>query len=96
MTVRAGSGSKGTGANNSSHITGISSMAAIGEEFKPGDKVPNSGIYKVLHDKKRTEDHEVTCIAHKRFPPCRDCEHPRFVLVRRALHVEVHELFKDL
>jgi hypothetical protein len=69
-------------------------MAAIGDVFKPGDTVPNSGIYRVIHDPTHTEEHEVTCIAHKRFPPCRDCHHPRFALARKALHIEAHELFK--
>jgi hypothetical protein len=69
-------------------------MAAVGEEFKPGENVPNSGIYRVTHDPAHSKEHEVTCIAHKPFPPCRDCAHPRFVLVRKAIHIEVDEHFK--
>lgn len=71
-------------------------MAAVGDEFKPGEKVPNSGIYGVTHDPKHEQYHEVTCIAHKRFPPCRNCDHPRFVLVKKALHIEQHEHFKGM
>ena len=71
-------------------------MASIGEEFKPGDKVPNSGIYRVVHDNAHTEEHEVTCISGKPFPPCNHCGHKvRFVLVRRAIHISSHEHFKD-
>jgi len=69
-------------------------MASVGEEFKPGENVPNSGIYRVIHDPEHAQAHEVTCIAHKRFPPCRGCDHPRFVLVRKAIHIDMHEHFK--
>ena len=70
-------------------------MASIGDEFKPGDKVPQSGIYKVVHDKKHVAEHEVTCIFGKIFPPCNGCgQHPRFVLIKAANHIETHEYFK--
>jgi len=36
---------------------------------------------------------ESTCAKGKRFPPCRDCSHPRFVLKRKAHHIETHEFF---
>ncbi len=65
------------------------------EMFKPGDKVPRSGIYKVVHDKNHHEAHEVTVIYGSKFPPCNHCgEHPRFVLVRFAKHILQHEHFK--
>ena len=63
------------------------------DEFKPGDKVPVSGIYKVLHET-HTEPHEVTCVRGEPFPPCNTCKHPRFVLVRSAHHIGHHEHFK--
>ena len=69
-------------------------MASAGDEFKPGQEVPNSGIYRVVHDPAHHEPHEVTCVYGKRFPPCRDCHHPRFVLVRAAQHIESNEHFK--
>jgi len=65
----------------------------MSEEFKPGDKVPTSGIYKVMHDG-HTQPHEVTCIEGEQFPPCNTCKHPKFVLVRTAHHVAHHEHFK--
>lgn len=57
------------------------------QEFKPGETVPTSGIYKVTHDQAHTQSHEVTCVYNDIFPPCRDCKHPRFVLVRAAQHI---------
>jgi hypothetical protein len=69
-------------------------MARIGDEFRPGQKVPHSGIYQVTHDPEHAESHEVTCVYGKPFPPCHGCLHPRFKLVRAAHHVETHEFFK--
>jgi hypothetical protein len=63
-------------------------------EYKPGDDVPRSGIYRVIHDPTHTEEHEVTVVYGKRFPPCRDCRHPRFVPVRLAQHIEHNKHFK--
>ena len=70
-------------------------MAAnVGQVFKPGDICKQSGIYKVIHDPRHSQEHEVTCVNGKKFPPCHNCEHPRFVLVRPAHHIETHEFFK--
>ena len=69
-------------------------MANIGDEFKPGDEVPRSGIYKVIHDPEHAQQHEVTCIYGRKFPPCRGCHHPRFVLVRAAIHIDSSDYFK--
>jgi hypothetical protein len=68
-------------------------VASDGEVYEPGQKVPMSGIYKVRHDPMHVQEHEVTCVAGKRFPPCRDCGHPRFTLARAAKHVDEHEHF---
>lgn len=70
-------------------------MANVGDIFEPGQQVPNSGIYQVLHDPAHRQPHEVTCVAGHRFPPCRGCRHPRFKLVRAAIHVNSHEDFKS-
>lgn len=65
------------------------------EVFKPGDKVPQSGIYKVIHDYKHKEEHEVTAVLGEHFPPCNQCgDHPRFVLQRAAHHIKNHGNFK--
>ncbi|MFC4232142.1 YjzC family protein [Parasediminibacterium paludis] len=67
----------------------------MAEIYKPGDEVPNSGIYKVVHDNVHTEPHEVTCIKGNRFPPCNHCgKHPQFTLVRAAWHINNHPSFK--
>jgi hypothetical protein len=63
-------------------------------EYKPGDKVTHSGIYRVTHDSHHAS-HEVTCVAGHKFPPCNHCgHHPRFTLVRGAWHVTNHDNFK--
>ncbi len=63
--------------------------------YKPGDVVDASGIYRVTHDPSHTQPHEVTVIAGKRFPPCRSCAQPRFMVERLAQHVGDHEHFKS-
>lgn len=62
--------------------------------YKPGDIVPQSGIYRVTHDPAHDFPHEVTVIEGKRFPPCRTCAHPRFELVRAAKHIADHPHFR--
>lgn len=65
------------------------------KEYKPGDSVPKSGIYKVTHDSQHAAGHEVTCVFGEHFPPCNHCgHHPRFRLVQAAQHVETHDHFK--
>jgi len=67
-------------------------MSSVG---KPGEEVPKSGIYKVVHGAGHAEEHEVTCLKGEQFPPCIGCgHHVRFVLVRSAHHVRSHECFK--
>jgi hypothetical protein len=70
------------------------------QEFKPGDRVPISGIYDVIHDKLDGENHalphRVTAIAGKAFPPCRACQGwVRFHLHQAVEPVEAHDYFKD-
>jgi hypothetical protein len=63
--------------------------------YKPGDKVPESGIYKVVHDPNHAKEHEVTCVFGETFPPCNGCgHHPRFALIRGAHHISTHPYFK--
>lgn len=62
--------------------------------YKPGQKVPESGIYKVTHDSNHRQEHEVTAVMGEHFPPCNHCgEHPRFVLIRAAHHIRNHNAF---
>lgn len=68
-------------------------MAKTGDSFKPGQEVPNSGIYDVIHDK-HAQAHEVTCVYGEPFPPCKSCGHAaRFVLVRAAQHIDRNKHF---
>jgi hypothetical protein len=69
-------------------------MAKAGDVFRPGEEVPNSGIYQIIHDPAHAMSHEVTCVYGKKFPPCRGCPHPRFTLVRAAQHIEASDHFK--
>ena len=74
-------------------------MNSYVNEFKPGDKVPTSGIYDVIHDRLDGDDHahphQITAISGKVFPPCRGCTGSvRFRLHQAAEHVETHDHFK--
>jgi hypothetical protein len=64
--------------------------------YRPGLRVPTSGIYKVVHDGvHRGIEHEVTCVAGEPFPPCNHCgSHPRFSLVRAARHLSEDHYFR--
>jgi hypothetical protein len=71
------------------------SDSKVGDEFKPGQIVERSGIYRVVHDSHHTKEHEVTCVHGKKFPPCNHCgDHVRFVLRVFAQHIENNENFK--
>jgi hypothetical protein len=57
-------------------------------EYRPGQIVPYSGIYSVLHDRNHSQTHEVTCVYGEPFPPYQCCSHAvRYRLVRAANHV---------
>jgi hypothetical protein len=60
----------------------------MAQEFKPGEIVPQSGIYRITHDPSHMEAREVTAIEGRRFPPCRHCKGVRFELVHAARHIE--------
>lgn len=65
------------------------------DAFKPGDIVPKSGIYRVVHDLEHRKEHEVTVVKGETFPACYHCgKHPRFTAVRLASYVKNHEHFK--
>ena len=52
--------------------------------FSPGEAIPQSGIYRVMHDPAHVGDHEVTCLYGRHFPSCNECNRPRFALIRGA------------
>lgn len=63
--------------------------------YKPGDLVPVSGIYSVIHDPDHHQKHEVTCIEGKKFPPCKSCaKGVRFKLSVEAVHIHDHQSFR--
>jgi hypothetical protein len=67
----------------------------MAQQFSPGDVVPTSGIYTVVHDKSHSQAHEVTCVRGEPFPPCRGCgQGVRFLLARAAKHLSEHEHFR--
>jgi len=67
----------------------------MADKYKPGDTVPRSGIYQVIHDQQHAPEHEVTVVTGRKFPPCNHCgEHPRFVAVRLAQHINENGHFK--
>ena len=58
------------------------------QEFKPGEIVPQSGIYTITQDAARADmPHEVTVIERRRFPTCRHCKGISFELAHAAKHV---------
>lgn len=64
--------------------------------FTPGEIVPCSGIYKVIHDADHGAAHEVTAVQGERFPPCRLCgRHPQFILIQAADYVHFHDFFRE-
>ncbi len=52
-------------------------------EFRPGDRVPRSGLYRVYHDAHRLM-HEAALLTDDPFPGCRQCGPAvRFEFIRR-------------
>lgn len=52
------------------------------EPFRPGERVPESGIYRIEHDKHRMM-HHATLTVGARFPRCKQCgDAVRFISVR--------------
>jgi hypothetical protein len=59
-------------------------MAKKTEQFRCGDKILESGIYRVYHENHRLP-HEVTLLRDQLFPKCSKCENAvHFELVRSA------------
>jgi hypothetical protein len=60
----------------------------VAQEYKPGEIVPQSGIYTITHDPAHADmPHEVTVIKGRRFPTCRHCKGISFELAHAARHV---------
>jgi hypothetical protein len=64
-------------------------------QYKPGETVPMSGIYKVTHDPNHAQPHDITAVKGEHFPTCNGCgDHPRFVLRVEAQHLKEHHHFR--
>jgi len=70
----------------------------MAKEFRPGEIVPHSGIYRIDHDPTHPlMPREVTVIKGRRFPTCPQCRGISFELVHAAKHVrEVPPLFEEM
>jgi hypothetical protein len=61
--------------------------------FRPGDKVPITGIYSVSHYQHRMP-HEVFAVAGDTFPQCRRCgTRASFTLLQAAVHIDADQDF---
>jgi len=56
----------------------------VPKRYRPGDVVPESGIYRVTHESHRLM-HEATLLEGQRFPICRQCAHSVRFELRRAV-----------
>ena len=58
------------------------------ERFKPGDRVPHSGVFLVYHQGHR-RDHEATLMGGQLFPECARCgDQVRFRMLRAAESID--------
>ena len=63
-------------------------------DYRPGEKVPRSGIYVVMHAGHRAA-HESVVLAGSDFPGCRHCgEQVRYRLLRSASPIEADHDFE--
>ena len=63
-------------------------------EYKPGDVVPKSGVYRFVHDPDHAaEPEEITAVKGELFPTCRHCE-GRAKIVDNAFNVAGIEQFQ--
>jgi hypothetical protein len=72
-------------------VSGLSAMTeqTMAQEYKPGQIVPQSGVYRITHDPQHADmPHEVTVIKGRRFPTCRHCKGISFEIVYAAKHVD--------
>jgi hypothetical protein len=68
--------------------------------YKPGDAVPESGIYEVIHDADHRQAHDAVMIVGNTFPTCETCEtceaRVRFRIVRTAPYIFQDQDFEEL
>jgi hypothetical protein len=68
----------------------------MAEEYRPGQNVPTSGIYRVTHEPTHSAmPNEVTVLKGRQFPSCPQCKTITYELVHPAKHVrEIPPLFE--
>ena len=54
------------------------------KKYRPGEIVPDSGVYRVIHDSHRLM-HEATLLKGEKFPLCRTCKFDVRFDLRRAV-----------
>ncbi len=54
------------------------------KKYRPGELIPESGIYRVTHDSHRLM-HEATLLGGERFPICKQCKSAVRFELRRAV-----------
>jgi hypothetical protein len=65
------------------------------EEYKLGDKVPKSRIYKVVHDFVHDEELRLRRSSASPSRLVKECgRHPRFTRIRAPHHIKTHKHFK--
>lgn len=81
-------GSRGSG--------GMRDRGKHGQLFLPGDPIPETGIYEVIHDRGHRASHEVVMHGQDVFPACDQCDtRVRFKLVRTAPYIFDDEDFVE-
>ncbi len=64
-------------------------------QYKPGDQIPSSGLYKCTHRNGHAPAHEVTALFGETFPACKTCGYKvTFELIYAAVHVRAHPQFQ--
>ncbi len=67
-----------------------------GKIFLPGQPIPETGIYEVIHDRAHREAHEAVMHGGDLFPACDQCDmRVRFKLVRTAPYIFDDEDFVE-
>jgi hypothetical protein len=82
-------------AHTKSIMAGLRGLQKGNITHRVGSKVPESGVYEVIHRDAHMQKHEVTCIKGTPFPPCRNCgKDVEFRLAHAAIHIERHSTFE--
>ena len=62
--------------------------------LEPGDRAPDSGVYKVVHARQHAQPHYVTVLYADIFPTCLECsDGVRFELEILAANINAHPHF---